>query len=170
MSWQGQTTTIIRHLISDVDPDDYTFTDRRLETTALVAAQLTTFDVDFTNDYEINVEACTLSPDPTDTATKDNAFLAIICLRSACIIIGSEIRKESGNAISIKDGPSSINLTGVTGTLITLYKDLCKKYEETLFQYRSGSSVAGQAILTPYSPGSDLYGGGSDHRSGGSIY
>lgn len=167
MSWQGQMTTMVRHMISDVDPTAYSFSDHRLETTILVAAQLTIMDVDFTNTYTVNVETCSLSPDPTDTDTKDNAFIALICLRTACIIIGSEIRKESGNAISIKDGPSSINLTGVTGTLSVLYKDLCSKYEDTLMQYRAGSSVAGQAVLTPYSPGSDLYKNNGDHRFGG---
>jgi hypothetical protein len=165
MSWQGQMTTIVRHMISDVDPTAYAFSDHRLETTILVAVQLTIMNVDFANTYTVNVETCTLDPDPTDVAIKDNAFIAIICLRAACIIIGSEIRKESGNAISIKDGPSSINLTGVTNTLTVLYKDLCSKYEDTLMQFRAGSSVAGQAILTPYSPGSDLYRNNSDHRS-----
>ena len=99
MSWQGQMSTVVRHLINDVDASNYTFTPQRIETTVLVAAQLMTMNVDFTNTYDINVEACTLSPDPTDAGTKDNPFVALTCLRAACIIIGSEIRKESGNAI-----------------------------------------------------------------------
>ena len=110
MSWQGEMGTIVRHLINDVDSSSYSFSTSRIETSILVAAQLSSFNVDFTNEYTINVEGCSLSPDPTDTDTKDNAFLAIICLRAACIIVGSEIRSESGNAISIKDGPSSIDL------------------------------------------------------------
>ena len=83
-------------------------------------------------------------------------------------MIGGDIRKESGNAISIKDGPSAIDLRGVTSTLTVLYKDLCEKYEHALLEYRAGSSVAGQSILGPYSPGSDLVNRNySDHRSGG---
>ena len=165
MSWQGEMGTIVRHLINDVDSSSYSFSTSRIETSILVAAQLSSFNVDFTNEYTINVEGCSLSPDPTDTDTKDNAFLAIICLRAACIIVGSEIRSESGNAISIKDGPSSIDLRGVTGTLAVLYKDLCEKYESVLLDYRAGSSVAGHAILGPYSPGSDFI-RNNDHRSG----
>ena len=37
-----------------------------------------------------------------------------------------------------------------------LYKDMCEKYDKMLLDYRAGSSIAGQAILGPYSPGSDL--------------
>ena len=168
MSWQGQMSTVVRHLISDVDSSSYTFSANRIETTILVAAQLLTMNVDFDNTYTINVESCSLSPDPTDTDTKDNPFIALASLRAACIIVGSEIRKESGNAISIKDGPSAIDLRGVTSTLTVLYKDLCEKYEHALLEYRAGNSVVGQSILGPYSPGSDMVGRNySDHRSGG---
>ena len=172
MSWQGSMTTIVRHLINDIDSTSYTFSTDRVETTILVAAQLLIMNVDFNNDYDINVEAVTLSPDPTDTDTKDDPFIALACLRAACIVIGSEIRKESGNAISIKDGPSAIDLRGVTSTLTVLYQDLCKKYDESLIDYRAGNSVSGQSILGPYSPGSDHVrrGSYSDGRSGGYFH
>ena len=65
-------TTIVRHLVNDIDSSSYTFATDRVETTILVAAQLMIMNVDFNNTYEINVEASTLSPDPTDTDTKDN--------------------------------------------------------------------------------------------------
>lgn len=171
MSWQGQMGTIVRYLIDDVDPSNYTYSDHRIETSILVAGQLTQMSVDFNKTYDINVENCTLDPDPT-TDTEDKAFITLICLRTACIIIGSAVRSESGNAISIKDGPSAIDLRGVTGTLMTLYKDLCEKYEQAVLDYRAGNSVGGQAILGPYSPGSDYisrnnHGG---HRAGGYFY
>ena len=170
MSWQGQATTIIRHLLSDLDTSSQDYTDHRLEQAFLVNGILEQITTDFINDYTINVETCYLSPDPTDTDTKDTPFVALICLRAACMIVGSEIRKESGNAISIKDGPSAINLQGVTTTLTTLWKDLCEQYEQTLMEYRAGNSVAGAAILTPYSPGSDNFSNRGDHRSGSNLY
>jgi hypothetical protein len=169
MSWQGQMGTIVRYLIDDVDPDNYKYSDHRIETTVLVAGQLTQMNVDFGQSYNINVENCTLSPDPTDPDNEDKAFITLICLRAACIIVGSAIRSESGNAISIKDGPSAIDLRGVTQTLTVLYKDLCDKFDQQLLEYRAGNSIGGQAILGPYSPGSDYisrnYFGG--HRAGG---
>jgi len=169
MSWQGQMSTIVRYLVNDVDSSNYKFSDIRIETSILVAAQLVSSQVDFPNTYDINVESCTLKPDPTDDNSKDDDFVTLICLKTACIILGGDIRGESGNAISIKDGPSAIDLRGVTQTLLALYQDMCKKYEEALFTYESGeSSINGQAILSPYSPGSDLISRhGVDHRSGG---
>lgn len=169
MSWQGQIGTIVRYIIDDVDPSNYTYSDKRIETTILVAAQLTQMSVDFSQDYSVNVETCTLTPDPTDSDNEDYAFITLISLRSACIILGSQIRSESGNAISIKDGPSAIDLRGVTQTLAVLYKDLCSKYEQAELEYRAGNGLAGQAILGPYSGGSDLISRNSHggHRSGG---
>jgi len=163
-------STIVRHLVDDLDATKYKYSPHRVETAILVAAQLTTMNVDFNNTYTINVENCTLSPDPTDTGTKDDPFIALICLRTATIIVGSEIRSESGNAISIKDGPSAIDLRGVSQTLAILYKDLSEKYEHLLLEYRAGSSVAGQAILGPYGPGSDLISRNyTDERAGGFL-
>ena len=119
MSWQGQMSTIIRYLIDDIDSSAYKFSDHRMETTLLVAAQLVTLEVDFNNTYTINVEQCKLTPDPTDDV-KDNAFINLVCLKAACVMIGSQIRSESANSISIKDGPSAIDLRGVASTLTRL--------------------------------------------------
>ena len=171
MSWQGQMGTMVRYLIDDVDPENYTYSDHRIETTILVAGQLSQFDITFDNNYDINVENCTLDPDPTRTNSEDQAFITLIVLKAACIIVGGAIRGESGNAISIKDGPSAIDLRGVTATLTTLYKDLCSKYEQAVMNYKAGNSIGGQAILGPYSPGSDYvsrnqYGG---PRTGGYL-
>ena len=55
---------------NDVDPSNYKFSNRRLETTLLVAAQLIGPTMDFVNSYDINVETCKLDPDPTDSDTK----------------------------------------------------------------------------------------------------
>jgi len=155
MSWQGQLSIVVRHLINDLDPTNYKYNDSRVETTILVGAQLVALEVDLNTVYSINVETGILSPDPTDETNKDNAFINLVSLKTACIILGSEVRTESSNAISIKDGPSSIDLRGVSSVLLALYKDLTEKYNKLLLDYRSGGSIAGQAILGPYSPASD---------------
>ena len=156
MSWQGQMSTVVRYLVDDIDATKYKYSPKRIETTVLVAAQLVMMQADFNNTSTVNVETCLLSPDPSDAGTRDDAFMNLACIKTACIIVGSEIRSESANAIAIKDGPSSIDLRGVTSTLTVLYKDLCDKYDKLLLDYRAGNSIAGQAILGPYSPGSDL--------------
>lgn len=156
MSWQGQMSTIVRHLINDLDPTNYKYSVKRIETSILVASYLVANETEFKNSYDINVEHCELDPDPTENDTKDTDFVVLSCLKTACIIIGSEVKVEASNAISIKDGPSAIDLRGVAGTLTMLYKDLCEKFDAAMLDYRAGNSIAGHAILGPYSPGSDF--------------
>ena len=156
MSWQGQMGTMVRHLVNDLDPTNYKYSDKRIETSILVSSFLVINDAEFSTSYSVNVEQCSLSPDPTDLETKDDAFVALTILKTACTILGSEIRTEAGNAISIKDGPSAIDLRGVASTLSMLYKDLCEKYDAMLLDYRAGGSIVGHAILGPYAPGSDF--------------
>jgi hypothetical protein len=157
MSWQNEISTIIRYLVNDIDSSKYD--DTRIETTALVAAQLVILEVTFKNDYIIDISNVTLSPDPTLQETRDNYFINLASLRSACIILGSEVKSEAGNAISIKDGPSSIDLRGVTATLSALYTDICNKYQLMVEEYKKDkfNGEYGTSILGPYSPGSDFY-------------
>ena len=168
MSWQGEISTMVRHFVNDLDSTNYKYSVKRLETAILVSAQLVTFDIDLDTDYTINVEQCGLSPDPTDSP-KDNAFINLTALKTACVILGSEVRTEASNSISIKDGPSAIDLRGVSNTLMILYKDICEKYDQLVYDYVAGGSLAGQAILGPYSPGSDFVARThtNDNRRGG---
>lgn len=172
MSWQGELTTIVRVLINDIDPAAYSFSDHRLETAILAAARLMMMSVEFTNDYTVIVDQCSLSPDPTEADTLDAAFITLSCLKTACIILGGEIRSGAGNAISIKDGPSAIDLRGVGQSINVVRKDVCEEYERLLLEYKTTGGVdgggIGQAILGPYSPGSYLISRNApDHRSGG---
>ena len=65
MPWQNEMTIIVRHLVNDLDSTSYTFTDSRLEEAVLVSAQLSALEIDFENTYTIDVDAVSLSPDPT---------------------------------------------------------------------------------------------------------
>jgi hypothetical protein len=161
MSWQGEITTIVRHLVNDVDPDSYTYSDRRLETAILVSAQIVLSEIDFENTYTVDVEQCVLTPDPTDpatglaTANKDDGFINLISLKTACLILGSEYKTQSLNAVRITDGPSSMDFSGVAANLKNMYDSACKAYEQYKFNLKVGSSSVGKAILSPYSPGAD---------------
>lgn len=172
MSWQGEMTTIVRHLVDDVDCDNYTYSDERIETTILVAAQIVFTEVTFDNTYTVDVEQCYLSPDPTDpstglsTADKDNGFISLVSLKAACIILGSEFKSNSLTSVRVTDGPSSIDTGGVASHLKFLYEHACKRYEEYKFNYAAGINPGGKAILTPYSPGSDIVMGNYTYNYG----
>ena len=157
MSWQNTIPIMVRYLINDVDSASYKYSDSRIEKTVLICAQLVNADTTFDNNYNININSDSLSPDPTLSDPIDYFFINLVALRSACFILGSEIKTEAGNAISIKDGPSAIDMRGVAATLHTLYQDYCKQYSDLLYDYDEGkTNNAGQAILGPYSPGADF--------------
>ena len=112
-------------------------------------------EIDFDNTYTVDVDGLSLSPDPTGLANKDNAFINLICLKSSCVILSSEVRTHGLNAIKMSDGPSSIDMTGIAKNIEVSSKDISARYDHAVMQYKAGGSIAGQAILGPYSPGAD---------------
>jgi len=169
MPWQMDMILMLRSVIGDLDETKYT--DERLKQVLMVGAYNVQNDADFPNDYTVNVGQVSLTPDPVDT--NDSDFTILTVYKSACILIGSEVKTESANAISIKDGPSAIDLRGVSGSLLTLYKDICAKYDEmlTTYRYESGNgdgTPVGTAVLGPYSPGS--WGVSQNRYDGGGYF
>ena len=49
MSWQGQMSTIVRHLINDLDPTNYKYSTKRIESSVLVAAYMVSIEGEFKN-------------------------------------------------------------------------------------------------------------------------
>tara|TARA_Y100001936_G_scaffold164608_1_gene160726 strand:+ start:234 stop:749 length:516 start_codon:yes stop_codon:yes gene_type:complete len=152
MAWTTDLLLFVRTLIGDLDSSKYT--DARLEQIIVVGAYNVNDATDFDYTYTVDIAAKTISPDPVDN--KDTDFTVLTAYKSACIIVGSEVKTEAANSLSLRDGPSAIDLRGVATTLNALYKDLCQKYEELLDAYKAGNRIYGQAILGPYSPGSAI--------------
>lgn len=160
MSWQVDLVLMFRSLIGDLDGTKYT--DERLKQVLTVGAYNVYNDAEFNYNYDISVGSVSISPDPIDN--NDTDFTVLTLYKSACILVGSEVKTESANAISIKDGPSAIDLRGVSGSLSNLFDKFCAKYEDllTTYQYETaggfdgdGNGVsAGAAVLSPYSPAS----------------
>ena len=154
MPWQNEMTLIVRHLVNDLDSTNYTFSDDRLEESILVSSQLSILEIDFEQTYTIDVDSTSLSPDPTTSSDKDDSFINLVSLKTAQMLLGSELKTHYLNAISLRDGPSSIDLRGIVSGLKILFDDINRRYEEAVTQYKL-NGVVGQAILGPYSPGSD---------------
>jgi hypothetical protein len=164
MAWQNELVIIIRHIVDDLDRGNYQFSDDRIEEAILVAAQLIRKEMDFSINYLIDVDNRVLSPDPTTTpvdgSLKDDDFIALCCLRAGILFTGSQLKTYSLRAIALRDGPSSLDLRGVVAGLKALHDDLNEKYEQAKMEYETGKRGVGQAILSPYSPGSSSYYGG----------
>jgi hypothetical protein len=147
MVWQNEVVRIVRFLINDLE--SLTYTDDRLEETVLVSAQLLLDTMDFAQSYTVDVDQVILTPDPTESP-KDNFFINVLALKTACIVIGSEAKTLATQSYRIKDASSSIDISAAYQSLNQLHKQMCDKLDKMIFDYRAGNSLAGQAVLTPY--------------------
>ena len=154
MAWKVDLVLMLRSIIGDLDASK--FTDERIKQILVVGAYNVLGDADFSENYIVDVGTVSITPDPI--SKNDVDFSTLTVYKSACILLGSEVKTEAANSISIKDGPSAIDLRGVTQSLTVLYNDLCKKYDELLKTYQYNNTLVGQAILGPYSPGSQVLG------------
>lgn len=151
MSWQTEMTTIVRYLIYDFS-DTPTYTDQKIQTAIVVAAQMTLQDIGFSKVYNISVPNSSISPDPTTTDDKDDAFINLVSLKTACLIDTWQLRAKLPVAgISIRSGPESVDTRGV----LTAYQYLkengaCKAFEQAKWEYEAGNLCPGRIILGPF--------------------
>lgn len=163
-------TIMVRHIIDDLDPDNYEFSDDRIEEAILVSAQLIYKEMEFATEYTIEVDNRILSPDPTTTAVgehpKDYDFIAICCLHTGLFFTNSLIKTYSLKSVMLRDQNSVLDMRQIVTGLKMLHDDLLKKYEQTKLDYQT-SGGAGKAILGPYSPGSFAWNSSyQNHRAG----
>ena len=110
--WQAEMITLLRVLVDDLS-SPYTYTDGRMTQVLAVAAQLVTAELNFPYDFQVNIQALTITPNPTDrTGTRDDNFINLVCIKAACLIERGESRRSVGQSIAIRDGSSSIDLRG----------------------------------------------------------
>lgn len=148
MSWQNEIVRMVRYLVDDyVEP--LTYTDERLEELCVIGAQFVVLNLDFDKDYSVDVDCITITPDPTD-ATRDNAFINLVALKAACILLSAESKAKAGCAMSVKDGPSTIDMRETYKALQEKAKEACSNFEMAKLEYQAGNARAGEAIMTPY--------------------
>ena len=153
MSWQTDAVALIRTQVQDLDYNNYTYTDDRLEEVFIVAAYNIINDVSFNTSYVVNITNSTISPDPVS----DTYFMSLTALKASCLILFSEYKTAGSNSIMVTDGPSTINYSGVAKELKEMWKHCLDQYDQLKLKYSIGEGSSGQAILTPYSPGSNFY-------------
>ena len=150
MAWKTELVQLVRNIIGDTDIDSPTYTDERLQEVILTSAQLLQGDVDFSQDYTVDIDQCTLTPDPTTTGSKDNDFINLVALRTSCIISNSEFRTAANKAYNFTDGPSKIDGRDVAESTYKFAQTICQAFENAKKAYRAGNSTAGAIIVSPY--------------------
>ena len=149
MAWNSEIVLMVRHLIGDLCGTDYS--DDRLEETILVAAQLLIVEESLGFDYTIDVDAVTLTPDPTESP-RDSIFIALVTLKAVCIISNGVLRTKAAlSGLRIKDGMGEIETRGLFDSWLKIAQDACKTYEDAKFQLAMGNYQNAKAILTPFS-------------------
>lgn len=161
MTWQTEITPMVRYIIGDVS-DTPTYSDSRIQNTILIAAQLMSREVSFDIAYTVDISNSGISPDPT--TTRDDSFISLSALKSACIIAKSELRTYGLTGMKVVDGPSSIDTTGMGTNLKNSATSACEAYDQALKQYMLGNGVGFKIITGPYtqynnSPYNTLLGG-----------
>jgi len=141
MAYLNDIITMVRSVIYDIT-EPYTYSDTNLQTLVITTARLLIFELDFDTDYTIDISGQTISPDPSE----DYDFISLLVLKMSCLIAGAESKVYGLGAISVKDGPSSIDTSGSVKTAHDRMVFLCNKYEQTKMQYMSGKG-AGKAII-----------------------
>ena len=153
ISWQIPCIELLRHLINDLDTSNLTYTDTRLQRLLIVAAFQVACEVDFSQDFVIDIAGHSITPDPTDTAngTNDENFVNLMCLKAACILSNGAAILAANNAVAGKDTVSSWDLKGVAEHTIALLKEgWCKVYKEALEDYMTGDGTVGAAVMGPF--------------------
>jgi hypothetical protein len=154
--WSDNIVLMIRSIIGDLDEVSYTH--NRLEQVAIVAAYAINSRFTFSNSYIIDITNLSITPDPF--VLGDTDFNILVSYKAACILLSSELKTQAGNSISIKDGPSAIDLSGIGRNLNIAMKNICDQLEAMIYEFQvnseAGGGGGGHAILSPYSPGSDF--------------
>lgn len=147
MSWQTEITRIVRAIINDLT-EPYTYCDEKLEELIVIAAQLTKNELDFDTIYTINVGELIISPDPTEV--RDDAFINLVSLKTACLILNGETKLAAGRNIKVTDAGASVDFGGEFISLQKFAENICGSYKEAKLQYMLGNVNTIKAILTPY--------------------
>lgn len=146
MSWiDDEAIPILRSMLGDTEtPVEYS--DTRLQDMLINSAYLIVQGANFSNDYGVTLSTQTISPDPST----DYNFTALACLKARAMICFSEFRTASVKAISIKDGPSSIDARGIADAKKSIADKAQKEFEDAMFAYQAGNYAVGEAIVSPF--------------------
>ena len=150
MAWTSDMVVMTRYIINDVDDSAYTYTDSRIQQSIVIAANLVLTEIDFDNSYTIDINAVTITPDPTSSSPKDIAFMNLVSLRAAVIVFSNEAKLASRQGIKIKDGPSEIDTFGRLGSALRMLDRAKKDFDKARVDYIVGNARVGQVILGPY--------------------
>lgn len=150
MAWQTDITNLVRVLINDLS-ETPTYSDDRIIQTITVAARYIQFDVNLDTKYTVDSINLTISPDPTDSGSKDEIFNCLLGLKTACIIDQSTFRTKAVNhGITAALGPAKLSVANMDSYRYILEQGPCKTYNELTEHWDVANANAISAVLSPF--------------------
>ena len=151
MYWEIEIPIIIRTLINDLQ-DPPTYSDSRIIQLSTVAAQYVLNEVNLSVKYNIDIVNQTISPDPSDPASRDTDFVGFIGLKASCILDQSTFRtKAVMEGVRTALGSANLSITGnLAGYKTILDKGPCALYDQLVLDHNIGNATAVRAVLSPF--------------------
>jgi len=151
MAWDAEMTLMVRVLINDLDTVSPTYSDARIQQVITVAATYVQQEANLTNSYTVDVSANTIVPDPT-TPDRDDVFVGLTCLKSACILDQSTFRTKAAiDGVRTSLGSASISVgSNLSGFKTILDQGPCAMYTALLNDWNIGNASSVHAILSPF--------------------
>lgn len=155
MAWSTSLVEMLRYVIYDIDPSNYTWSDAQLQkficlATIQVDSLLSNYHSITLGPYLVDFTNSTITPDPT-TNGSPQGFSNLIVIKAAEIISGSEFKKISASAgFIIKDDRSTIDTTNTLTSAKSQFEAFKTGFGGSLEEFKEGNKYAGSAILSPY--------------------
>lgn len=154
MAWQEELTIIVRSLINDwcSQNSNPEYSDSRIQQLVVVAAKYVVKDIDLITKYNIDVVNIDISPDPTDSNSRDDDFISFVALKTACMLDQSTFRTKAAlEGIKTSLGSANLSIGGnLSGYKTILDAGPCSLYESLVMSFNIGEGTAVRAILSPF--------------------
>lgn len=151
MYWQFEIPIIVRNLINDLE-DTPIYSDNRIIQLSVVAAQYVLGEVNLSKQYNIDIVDQTITPDPSDPASRDTDFVGFISLKTACLLDQSTFRTKAAlEGIRTALGSANLSVSGnLSGYKTILDKGPCALYDQLTLDHNIGNATAISAVLSPF--------------------
>ena len=177
-TWQNTSLIMLRTMLNDAGCDTVRYTPQRLSDLLITSAYLLPLEVNFQNDYVVDVELQTITPDPIYPTKQDDGdeFVNLLVLKAACMADEGNFRTAAlAQGVTARIGPASLQTSSYGQYLgMLLNEGPCKAYSQLVELYNmsyDGSKII-RAVLSPFVANDyNPLGAGSEDSDGlGGVY
>ena len=152
-TWQNTSLIMLRTMLNDAGCDTVRYTPQRLDDLLITSAYLLPLEVNFQNDYVVDVELRTITPNPISQDDGDE-FINLLVLKAACMADEGNFRTAAlAQGVSARIGPAALTTTSYGQYLGTLLNEgPCKAYSKLVELYNMGydGSKIIRAVMSPF--------------------